>query len=171
MTSNDLYTSLPEAPETVSAAGAIGRLVDGLGFRYRWATEGLTANELDFKPTEESKTLMQLLLHIHGMAKMANRVFGGEATEGPASEGFEDLRNDTLQQYHNMSQQLKTLSDEGLQNCAFKHRSSETPLPFWYLINGPIADSLTHVGQISSWRRIAGNPQPTGVSVLLGKAM
>lgn len=169
MKSSDLYTSIPEAPETVSAAGAIVRLVDGLGFRYRLATDGLTEHELNFRPTEQSKTLMQLLVHIHAMAKMSNRVFGGEPSEGPASERFKDVRIDTLIQYHNMSTRLRTLSDEGLQKCAFKHPASETPLPFWYLINGQIADSLTHVGQISSWRRIAGNPQPTGRSVLLGR--
>jgi len=169
MNSNDLYISIPEAPETVSAAGAIARLVDGLGFRYRLATDGLTENELSFKPTEQNKTLMQLLEHIHAMAKMSNRVFGGDVGEGPASDSFEDVRNDTLLQYYSMSTRLRNLSDEGLQKCAFKHPASETPLPFWNLINGQIADSLTHVGQISSWRRIAGNPQPTGRSVLLGR--
>jgi hypothetical protein len=32
--------------------------------------------------------------------------------------------------------------------------------PFWHLINGPMADALTHTGQISSFRRLAGNPAP-----------
>ena len=31
---------------------------------------------------------------------------------------------------------------------------------FWVLVNGPISDCLTHVGQISAWRRQAGNPAP-----------
>jgi hypothetical protein len=39
--------------------------------------------------------------------------------------------------------------------------------PIWYLINGPLADALTHVGQINAWRRLAGNPCPK-VSVFLG---
>jgi hypothetical protein len=36
------------------------------------------------------------------------------------------------------------------------------------LINGPIADALTHIGQIVSWRRINGNPQPSGVNPFKG---
>jgi hypothetical protein len=32
--------------------------------------------------------------------------------------------------------------------------------PFWHIINGPISDALSHVGQINSFRRLAGNPTP-----------
>jgi hypothetical protein len=28
------------------------------------------------------------------------------------------------------------------------------------MINGPLADALTHVGQINAFRRLAGNPTP-----------
>ena len=37
---------------------------------------------------------------------------------------------------------------------------SKEPQPFWSIINGPLADGLTHVGQVASWRRMAGNPVP-----------
>jgi hypothetical protein len=39
--------------------------------------------------------------------------------------------------------------------------------PFWHVINGPIADALTHVGQVNSFRRLAGNPTPKA-NVFLG---
>ena len=32
--------------------------------------------------------------------------------------------------------------------------------PFWVVVNGPLSDALTHVGQISVWRRQAGKPAP-----------
>ena len=38
-----------------------------------------------------------------------------------------------------------------------------------YLMNGPLLDALTHVGQILSFRRTSGNPQEAGVNVFLGK--
>ena len=44
-------------------------------------------------------------------------------------------------------------------------KNTSRKLPFWYWINGPLADALTHVGQITSWRRISGNPQLKGVNV------
>ena len=39
----------------------------------------------------------------------------------------------------------------------------------WNLLNGPLADFLTHVGQITAWRRIAGCPAPAP-QYLLGLA-
>jgi hypothetical protein len=30
--------------------------------------------------------------------------------------------------------------------------------PFWHIINGPLPDALTHIGQINSFRRLAGKP-------------
>jgi len=36
------------------------------------------------------------------------------------------------------------------------------------LLNGPIADALTHVGQVISFRRTSGNPIPKGVNVFMG---
>ena len=44
------------------------------------------------------------------------------------------------------------MTDEELSNIRLKDK------PFWYLINGPIADALTHVGQINMLRRTAGFP-------------
>ncbi len=32
--------------------------------------------------------------------------------------------------------------------------------PFWLVINGPLSDALTHIGQIATLRRIAGSPVP-----------
>lgn len=31
---------------------------------------------------------------------------------------------------------------------------------FWPVINGPLSDVLTHIGQIATLRRIAGSPVP-----------
>jgi hypothetical protein len=53
-----------------------------------------------------------------------------------------------LREYYN------TLKDEELSRVTIDGN------PFWYIINGPLADALTHIGQINSFRRIAGNPAP-----------
>ena len=65
----------------------------------------------------------------------------------------------------NLSERLKKISDEDLLEI---EKKTSRKLPFWYWINGPLADALTHVGQITSWRRIAGNPQLKGVNVFIG---
>jgi hypothetical protein len=40
--------------------------------------------------------------------------------------------------------------------------------PLWNIINGPVSDALTHVGQINSFRRLNGNPVPRA-NVFLGR--
>ena len=57
------------------------------------------------------------------------------------------------------------MSDEDLAEI---EKNTSRKLSFWYWINGPLADILSHVGQITSWQRIAGNPQQKGVNVYIG---
>ncbi len=37
----DLFYEIPDYPENVSGTSVLVRLLDGLGFRFRWSTEGL----------------------------------------------------------------------------------------------------------------------------------
>jgi hypothetical protein len=55
---------------------------------------------------------------------------------------------------HKLRQHLVSLDDRALEKITIDDH------PFWHMINGPIADALTHVGQINSFRRLAGNPTP-----------
>jgi uncharacterized membrane protein len=50
------------------------------------------------------------------------------------------------------------MTEGELASCSVRSRGTVTP--FWNLINGPLADILTHVGQINSWRTISGSPAP-----------
>jgi len=163
------FYTLPEQPETTSSTQVISRLVDGLGFRYHWATEGLREIDYAFKPCESSQSLKELLIHIYQLSCLANRVFGGQHPVKTSFENNASIRLETLAQYEALSIKLKSMDDHELSQCTFKPGRSEHDFPFWYMINGPLADALTHVGQITSWRRIAGNPQSKGVNVFLGK--
>jgi hypothetical protein len=42
------YHSTPDPPEELNASSVLIRVVDGLGFSYRWATEGLRDEEYVF---------------------------------------------------------------------------------------------------------------------------
>jgi hypothetical protein len=64
------------------------------------------------------------------------------------------VRRSVLEMTHALREALLSMSDEGL--AAIQIRE----LPFWHIVNGPVADALTHVGQINSFRRLAGNPTP-----------
>ena len=45
-------------------------MVDGLGFRYFWATEGLTEKDLAYRPSEGARTTMETLEHISGLVEI-----------------------------------------------------------------------------------------------------
>ena len=42
------YYEIPDYPEEMSAKGIIMRLLDGLGFRFYWATEGLSESDYSY---------------------------------------------------------------------------------------------------------------------------
>lgn len=156
----NLYQDLPKPPSEVSEGKIIARLVDGIGFRYRVATEGLTQKEMSFCPIEGSMDMMQLIDHIYNLL-----VWSGSAFKLPykALKNMDNLatyRSETLQLCELFSNHLNSLTKKEVEQVSVYLKRTDTHYPFWYLIHGPLADALTHIGQINSWRRIAGNPIP-----------
>ena len=68
---------------------------------------------------------------------------------------------EVLQTLLRMRRRLLETSDEGLGAATIGDR------PFWHVVNGPLSDALTHVGQLNMLRRQAGNP-PVRANVFLG---
>ncbi|WP_052444558.1 hypothetical protein [Flammeovirga sp. OC4] len=163
------YYEIPKLPEVTNAATILSRLVDGLGFRYHWATEGLSENEIEFRPVESSRNMLELIGHIYDLAFAAHKVLTNSISAKKELSSFEEYRKETLDLYWELGQYLRKMDPQSLEN--HNYNGATQSFPFWYLINGQIADALTHVGQVVSWRRIAGNPQPKGVNVFLGKKM
>ena len=94
------YHQIPDAPEKFTAETVAARLVDGLGYRYYWATEGLRAEDLAFKPSENGRTVSETLDHILGLCRTTMNatsstpnVRGGEREELT----FEEKRKRTLE--------------------------------------------------------------------------
>ena len=57
----NLYNKINETPADYTAANTLARFVDSFGFRYRFSTEGLTENEINFRPVEGSMDMYELL--------------------------------------------------------------------------------------------------------------
>lgn len=153
------YHKIPSPPETTSATTVLIRLIDGLAFRYKWAVNGLTETNLTFKPCNSSMSIIELLHHIYDLTLVTNQVLNNLTVEkNNKTKSANFLTTETLHLYRKISTKLKNMSDTDLERCTFKPKNNTDEFPFWNLINGPIADSLTHVGQITSWRRIDGNP-------------
>jgi hypothetical protein len=172
----DHYDAIPDYPDNYSAGTVLGRLIDGLGFRYHWATEGLTERELEYRPSESSRSLFETLAHVHSLVGMVASVLSGERYALPESaetRSLEELRRATLERIKQLSVRLKATSTDQFADMSlrFKRGDRDLDFPFWYVINGPMADALCHVGQVVSYRRAAGNPIDRHVKVLLGKRL
>lgn len=168
------YYEIPANPEKYTPETVAARMIDGLGFRYYWATEGLRPEDLAFRPSEGARTSEETIDHILGLStiilnsvKQVPNIRSGEETS-PLT--FETKRKATLENLKTASEILK---GEGAHleeyKIIFQNPQNTTEFPFWNLINGPISDALWHVGQVVSFRRSSGNPFNSKASVLTGK--
>ena len=159
------FEDISKTPTELTATNTILRMVEGLAFRYRWATENLSEEDIKFRPHPTSMSIEEVNSHIFDLVDSTFRVFGGEKQNNDSLTSFPKIRKKSLLVLEDLSERLKKMSNEDLSEI---EKKTSRKLPFWYWINGPLADALTHVGQITSWRRIAGNPQLKGVNVFIG---
>ena len=163
------YAAFPPAPARYTAGAVVSRMLDGLGFRYYWATEGLRPIDLTFKPSPQARTSQETLEHIYQLSTMIiNAVEQKEVPQGQYKT-FEELRKATLENIQHASTVIIGYSDNDMANLKVAF-GAET-LPFWNIINGPISDCLWHIGQVVTFRRSSGNPFSNKVEVFLGKIM
>lgn len=167
------YYEIPAYPESFTAETVAARMIDGLGFRYYWATEGLRPEDLAFQPSEGARTSEETIDHILGLTNMilnsVQQLPNGQGG-GEAPTTFAEKRQRTLENLKTASDILKggegTLADYPI---VFQRGENRSEMPFWNQINGPIADALWHVGQVVTFRRSSGNPFNSKVSVLSGR--
>jgi hypothetical protein len=69
------------------------------------------------------------------------------------------IRLNTLLLCRELSGRFARSTDREVSQLTVRTSRGEA-FPFWYLVNGPLADALTHIGQVSSLRRMAGKPVP-----------
>jgi len=159
------YYEISEVPKEFTPGTTASRMIDGLGFRYYWATDGLTQRDLSFKPNDEARTTEETIDHILGLSQVIlNATLKKVNGDKQPKMTFAEKRKKTLDNLQQASKILKESKDISQYKMVF----GDTELPFWNVINGPIADAIWHVGQVVSFRRSSGNPFPKGVSVLKG---
>jgi hypothetical protein len=168
------YYEIPAYPDSYTPKNVVARMIDGLGFRYYWATEGLTPKDLAFKPSSEARSSEETIDHILGLSTIIINAFQKKENVRSGEETskltFEVKRQQTLENLKTASDLLKSdkivLEDSKI---VFKNGDKKTELPFWNLINGPIEDAVWHVGQVVTFRRSSGNPFNAKANVLVGK--
>ena len=167
------YSVIPVSPVEYNEHTVAARMIDGLGFRYYWATEGLREEDLNYQPSETSRTTLETIVHIYNLSNtIVNSTLSKPNVRGGNTEeyNFYDYRKMTLQNFEKASNNLKDENVPAMNDLKiiFQRGERNIDFPFWNMINGPIADAIWHTGQVVAFRRASGNPLPPGVSVFNG---
>lgn len=165
------YYEIPEYPDSYTAGTTVARMIDGLGFRYYWATEGLRDEDLAFKPSEEGRTTGETVDHLYGLTKVILNAALKQPNVAADEEAmsFADKRSKTLKMLKQAADIFREATDLTEYNLVFSGDNGTNEFPFWNMINGPIADALWHCGQVVTHRRTSGNPFNSKASVFTGK--
>jgi len=147
------YHSMPATPDEITAVNIICRMLAGMGFRFYWATEELTEETYACQPCEGARSIGEIVEHIWDLL---NWIYCAIDPIGKAkpSEAIQ-LRAGALELIAILEEAFSKMDEEEL--AALQVHKQQ---PFWSIINGPLSDVLTHIGQIASLRRIANSPVP-----------
>ena len=165
------FYEISNYPESYSEAEIVGRIIDGLGFRYYWATEGLTEEDLNFRLPNDSRSSIETIVHIYDLSNMILNTALNSPVEKKAIEGmeFKEIREKTLFNLKKASDIFKKTKNFDDYSIVFLRNSKKVEYPFWNQLNGPIEDAVWHCGQIVAFRRASGNPISKKISVFTGK--
>lgn len=166
------YAEIPAAPLEYTPGTIVSRMIDGLGFRYYWATEGLKETDLSYKTSADARTLEQTLDHIYGLSKTIVNSAKQEPTDNTMAQPVlnpSEKRTATLENFRLASSLFLASEDISKHTIVFIGEKGSSEYPFWNQLNGPIEDAVWHAGQLVVLRRASGNPMNPKVNVFLGK--
>lgn len=168
------YETIPAYPEDFSPGSIMSRMIDGLGYRYHWATRDLRMEDLEYKPSEDGKTTIETLEHLLNLSEGVLNSIQGLPNVRPIvrdSLSFDEIRSQTMGNLRKASEMAlgKTEEEVGKLSVVFQRNDKSNEFPIWHLLNGFMADAIYHVGQIVAFRRASGNPMDPTVNVFMGK--
>jgi len=168
------YVMIENYPDDYSANSILLRMIDGLGYRYYWATEGLRPEDIAYEPGNDGASCKKLITHLHGLSEVVHNAIRQVPNDRSVSlpeMDFVEYRKHTLHNLKAASDLLRNNKDIKLEECTvkFKRQDQVSESSFWHLINGPLADAIYHTGQVVSYRRTTGNPVNPLMNVFMGK--
>jgi hypothetical protein len=167
---NDFISEINKAPENYDGEAVLQRMIEGAGFRYYWATEGMSQTSADFKPCNDCRSTLETLQHLLSLSEMVKSTLMGEVFDRsriPKSDDFEVLIKATNSNWAESANYM-TEVDASIEEMQIDFGNG-SKVSFWNLLNGPLADAIYHTGQVVSFRRMSGNPINAKVNVFMGK--
>ena len=119
-----------------------------LAYRTQKALRGAPPGYPDYRAEVNSRTPHELMWHMTGLMGYARTMLHGGTFEPPWVPTF----SDEVARFHSLLHEL--LTDFG--NPALSAKISDEQF-----LQGPLADAMTHVGQLAMLRRLAGAPVPS----------
>lgn len=164
------FSSIGTYPDSYSPTTVLSRMIEGIGFRFYWATEGLRQIDLDYKPCKDGRSCYETIEHVSMLTDAICDAFAGRVYNfSNHKSGFGAYREGALNNLNTIFNALKENPDLSDVSVRLDYNGQDVITPFWNLINGPFSDIIYHTGQIVAFRRIAGNPINQGVNVFLGQ--
>jgi hypothetical protein len=160
------YYEVPEYSIEFTAGTMAARMVDALGFRFYWSSEGLTEKDLAFKPGDDVRSTEETITHILDLSYViVNSTLKQPNGKVESSEmTYAEKRKQTLVNLKMAADILRASDDISQYKIIF----GDNEIPFWNQVNGPISDAIWHCGQLASFRRSSGNPINPNVNQFRG---
>lgn len=119
-----------------------------LAYRTQKAVRGAPASYADFSAYTHSRTPHELVWHMTGVIGYARTFLRGGEWAPPRLDTFEA----ELQRFHDTLAQLSADFADGTLTATISDEQ---------FLHGPLADAMTHVGQLAMLRRMVGAPVPS----------
>ncbi len=123
---------------------AIRHILATIGYRFNKTVIDVDTAFGDFEAGNDVKKPTEIIHHVTHLLFFAKQAFGEDA---PSKLELLSYREEIARFY-------KILNELDLLVCDVIIRD----LPYYKLIQGPLADILTHVGQLAMLRRLYGSP-------------
>ncbi len=168
------YHEIPDYPKEYTEETVLARMIDGLGFRYYWASKDLREEDLNYSPGNDGRSTRETLDHILGLSFVVYNAAMNKPNVRLATipeRTWEETRRATLENIKKASDHLKSGKADKAKDLKmiFQRGERTSEFPLWNLLNGHLSDAIYHTGQIVSHRRSSGNPIDPGISMLSGK--
>lgn len=126
----------------------LGHFLAALAYRTQKALRGAPSSFAEFKAGEKARTPHELLWHMTGLIGYARTMLHGGRFEPPRLGTLEE----EIDRFHGT---LEALLED------FANPDLEATITDQQFLQGPLADAMTHAGQLALLRRLHGHPVPS----------
>jgi hypothetical protein len=99
------YYQVPDYPEEFTAGTMAARMVDALGFRFYWVSEGLNEKDLVYRANLDGRSSAETIQHVYDLSKIiVNSILKKSNSSAKEDFSYINMRKRTLVN-------LKTASD------------------------------------------------------------